>query len=250
MERNKNTHCKWCSAYGCSNSKNKRPELSFLRFPSDPDRCKKWVVNTRRADLLSTPVEALSKAYYLCAEHFEPSCFTEASPNRKRTRLTKSAVPTIFNIPNPPVLWSHIQQFYDHDSELPIRLAPKLTKRHIELPNFAKLKVSLAVQVLSHTVAAGISTMVSFKALPPDATATAQFVEKFDQLFNCFNSRRFNSTSTMAHALTDKASDVRPGCKTQRIAPTLRQVADLLCASIKEREYFKTCIVGHVNCCL
>ncbi|GFO49469.1 52 kda repressor of the inhibitor of the protein kinase [Plakobranchus ocellatus] len=65
-------------------------------------RCKKWVVNTRRADLLSTPVEALSKAYYLCAEHFEPSCFTEASPNRKRTRLTKSAVPTIFNIPTPP----------------------------------------------------------------------------------------------------------------------------------------------------
>ncbi|GFO42198.1 hypothetical protein PoB_006870300 [Plakobranchus ocellatus] len=50
--------------------------------------------------------------------------------------------------------------------------------------------------------------------------------------------------------LSDRASDVRPGCKTQRIAPTLRQVADLMCARIKEREYFKTCIVGHVNCCL
>ncbi|GFN76534.1 ubiquitin carboxyl-terminal hydrolase 38-like [Plakobranchus ocellatus] len=50
--------------------------------------------------------------------------------------------------------------------------------------------------------------------------------------------------------LSDRASDVRPGCKTQRIAPTLRQVADLVCARIKEREYFKTCIVGHVNCCL
>ncbi|GFN94783.1 hypothetical protein PoB_002128900 [Plakobranchus ocellatus] len=50
--------------------------------------------------------------------------------------------------------------------------------------------------------------------------------------------------------LSDRASDVKPGCKTQRIAPTLRQVADLLCARIKEREYFKTCIVGHVNCCL
>ncbi|GFN93993.1 hypothetical protein PoB_002049900 [Plakobranchus ocellatus] len=23
-----------------------------------------------------------------------------------------------------------------------------------------------------------------------------------------------------------------------------------MCARIKEREYFKTCIVGHVNCCL
>ncbi|GFO03769.1 hypothetical protein PoB_003027400 [Plakobranchus ocellatus] len=38
--------------------------------------------------------------------------------------------------------------------------------------------------------------------------------------------------------LSDRASDVRTGCKTQRIAPTLRQVADLVC------------IVGHVNCCL
>ncbi|GFO00355.1 hypothetical protein PoB_002686000 [Plakobranchus ocellatus] len=50
--------------------------------------------------------------------------------------------------------------------------------------------------------------------------------------------------------LSDRASDERPGCKTQWIAPTLRQVADLMCARIKEREYFKTCIVGHVNCCL
>ncbi|GFO04317.1 hypothetical protein PoB_003082200 [Plakobranchus ocellatus] len=50
--------------------------------------------------------------------------------------------------------------------------------------------------------------------------------------------------------LSNRASDVRPGCKTQRIAPTLRQVADLMCARIKEREYFKTCIVGHVNCCV
>ncbi|GFN96822.1 histone-lysine N-methyltransferase SETMAR [Plakobranchus ocellatus] len=50
--------------------------------------------------------------------------------------------------------------------------------------------------------------------------------------------------------LSDRANDVRPGCKTQRIAPTLRQVADLMCARSKEREYFKTCIVGHVNCCL
>ncbi|GFN79926.1 hypothetical protein PoB_000643200 [Plakobranchus ocellatus] len=50
--------------------------------------------------------------------------------------------------------------------------------------------------------------------------------------------------------LSDRATDVRPGCKTQRIAPTLRQIADLVCARTKEREYLKTCIVGHVNCCL
>ncbi|GFO23199.1 hypothetical protein PoB_004970400 [Plakobranchus ocellatus] len=50
--------------------------------------------------------------------------------------------------------------------------------------------------------------------------------------------------------LSDRATDVRSGCKTQRIAPTLQQVADLVCARTKEREYFKTCIVGNVNCCL
>ncbi|GFN96224.1 hypothetical protein PoB_002273000 [Plakobranchus ocellatus] len=50
--------------------------------------------------------------------------------------------------------------------------------------------------------------------------------------------------------LSNKATDVRPGCKTQRIAPTLQQVADFVSALTKEREYFKTCIVGHVNCCL
>ncbi|GFO09840.1 hypothetical protein PoB_003634500 [Plakobranchus ocellatus] len=50
--------------------------------------------------------------------------------------------------------------------------------------------------------------------------------------------------------LSNRATDVRPGCKTQRIASAIRQVADLVCARTKEREHFKTCIVGHVNCCL
>ncbi|GFN81584.1 hypothetical protein PoB_000809000 [Plakobranchus ocellatus] len=35
--------------------------------------------------------------------------------------------------------------------------------------------------------------------------------------------------------LSNRATDVRPGCKTQRIAPTLRQVADLMCARVDLR---------------
>ncbi|GFO19391.1 hypothetical protein PoB_004589600 [Plakobranchus ocellatus] len=50
--------------------------------------------------------------------------------------------------------------------------------------------------------------------------------------------------------LSNRVTDVKPGCKIQRLAPTLREVADLVCARTKEREYFQTCIVGHVNCCL
>ncbi|GFO28082.1 hypothetical protein PoB_005458700 [Plakobranchus ocellatus] len=48
--------------------------------------------------------------------------------------------------------------------------------------------------------------------------------------------------------LCNRASDVRPGFKAQRMAPTLRQVADFVCTRTKEREYFKTSIVGHENC--
>ncbi|GFO48680.1 hypothetical protein PoB_007518500 [Plakobranchus ocellatus] len=53
--------------------------------------------------------------------------------------------------------------------------------------------------------------------------------------------------------LSNRATDVRPGCKTQRIAPTLRQDGSgsrLGVLSLKELEFFQTCIVGHLNCCL
>ncbi|GFO32876.1 hypothetical protein PoB_005938100 [Plakobranchus ocellatus] len=59
--------------------------------------------------------------------------------------------------------------------------------------------------------------------------------------------REEDQTSSSSNMFRD--IDVRPGCKTQRIAPTLRQVADLVCARTKEREYCKTCIAGHMNCC-
>ncbi|GFO01450.1 transposable element p transposase-like protein [Plakobranchus ocellatus] len=87
------------------------------------------------------------------------------------------------------VSWEFVERFYQMDSSLPIRMAPKLTKRHILVPTFADLNVKLAAQVLSHTVAAGITTMIKPNAIPPTASATAEFIDSFDKLFNCFNSR-------------------------------------------------------------
>lgn len=102
------------------------------------------------------------------------------------------------------ISWEHIVQFYEQDKTSPIRLAPKLKSRHIDLKNFAKLRVSLAVQVLSHSVAAGITAMIRLAALPPDAMATAMFAERMDQLFNCFNSKSLHSRQVMGHAISDK----------------------------------------------
>jgi len=50
------------------------------------------------------------------------------------------------------------------------------------------MHVKLATQVLSHSVAAGISTHVSTSQLPPEAQDTSEFVDKMDTLFDSLNS--------------------------------------------------------------
>ena len=57
-------------------------------------RCKKWVVNTRRAGLEKKTAGDLYKNYFLCAEHFEVNQFT----NDPRNRLNWNAVPTVFTV--------------------------------------------------------------------------------------------------------------------------------------------------------
>ena len=63
-------------------------------------RCRRWVQNSRRKDLLGKLAEEIrSSGCRLCADHFEPTQFNVPA---ERKRLVWNAVPTIFNIPNPP----------------------------------------------------------------------------------------------------------------------------------------------------
>jgi len=103
------------------------------------------------------------------------------------------------------VSWKYVTEFYNSDSQLQIRMAPKLTKRHIELPPFAAMRVCLAAEVLSHTVAAGISTYVALGKLPDEAIHTAEFVEAVDGLFDCFNSRNLRGTKPLHRPITNNS---------------------------------------------
>ena len=103
------------------------------------------------------------------------------------------------------VSWQHIVAFYNFDKTQKIQMAPKLKDKHIDLPPFAGMRVNLAAQVLSHTVAAGISTLVVLKQLTEDAKFTAEFIEHFDVLFNSFNSRNLKSSQKMGMAFSDKS---------------------------------------------
>ncbi len=61
-------------------------------------RCRKWIINCRRADLEKYTPEQLYKNYQLCAEHFEDNQF---SNSQTKKRLIPSAYPTLFDIKNP-----------------------------------------------------------------------------------------------------------------------------------------------------
>ena len=87
--------------------------------------------------------------------------------------------------------WSHIAQFYERDRKQEIRLAPKLTDGHFDLKACgSKMDVRKAVQVLSHSVAAGLHTYVQFGLLGPEAADTAVFVDWMNTLFDTLNSSK------------------------------------------------------------
>ena len=101
-----------------------------------------------------------------------------------------------------PVDWKFVCEFYDVDSSKTSRMAPKLTRRHLDLPPFSTLRVKLAAQVLSHSVVTGIKVIAQWGIISEDAMHTADFLEASDQLFNAFNSWSLKSSTMMKGAFT------------------------------------------------
>ncbi|XP_041924084.1 THAP domain containing 12b isoform X1 [Alosa sapidissima] len=85
----------FCAAPNCTR-KSTQSNLAFFRFPRDPERCRLWVENCRRADLETKTSDQLNKHYRLCAKHFEPAMICKTSPYR--TVLRETAIPTIFDL--------------------------------------------------------------------------------------------------------------------------------------------------------
>lgn len=88
------------------------------------------------------------------------------------------------------------------DSKKLYRCIPKLTEKHIFLPSFSKMKVSLAAQVLSHSVATAIETYVTFNALSNIDLGTAEYCHKFDEIFDCLNSSSLHGPKLLQRAMT------------------------------------------------
>jgi hypothetical protein len=83
------------------------------------------------------------------------------------------------------MLWSHIAALYYADLEQDLHQLPKLTIDHINLTSFSKMKVNLAAQVLSNTVATALR-----RHYPSGETEeTAKFCEMVNKFFDCLNVR-------------------------------------------------------------
>ena len=102
------------------------------------------------------------------------------------------------------ISWSYIEQFYLFDKENEVRYAPKLTDDHINLPFNKKMKVNLAAQVLSHTVAAGICTLIRTGYFEEKVQQTAIFIKEIDSIFNSMNSSLRYSPKPNGNALTSE----------------------------------------------
>ena len=103
------------------------------------------------------------------------------------------------------VSWKYIAGFYECDSKRSIRMAPRLSKKHIQLPPFSSMRVCLAAQVLSHTVAAGICTYVDIGKMPDEAMHTADFIKLVDGLFDTFNSRFIFDKKLLRRPISNKS---------------------------------------------
>ena len=107
-----------------------------------------------------------------------------------------------------PILWDYVKTLYEIDKVKKIRQVPKLTSKHVEIPAFSTMNVRLAAQVLSHSVAASMSTLSSLKLLPQAAETTALFIEQFDTMFNAFNSRTLKSSQRQGHAISEVSGHI------------------------------------------
>eukprot|EP00794_Sanderia_malayensis_P001655 gene1655-1842_t len=85
------------------------------------------------------------------------------------------------------LLWKHVQGCYEEDAKCQIRKLPKLTNEHIYLNSYSVMRVNLAAQVMSHSVA---STMKAYS--PQESFETAKFIALVDCFFDCMNSRSLN----------------------------------------------------------
>lgn len=101
------------------------------------------------------------------------NCFASSSPKSTTRHMWL----------NGDISWTHVVRLYEeHCYASEYRMCPKLTRNHIELTSFAKMRVSLAAQVLSDTVANALELMYG-----ESVAASVKFIRMMNKWFDIVN---------------------------------------------------------------
>ena len=105
--------------------------------------------------------------------------------------------------------WHHIKEFYEQEKSQRFKTAPKLTDLHVNGKGLASMKVKLATQIFSNSVAAGISAYARGKLLKSKAIDTADFIGNMNELFDSVNSKSRFSSKRFASAVSDESGHIK-----------------------------------------
>lgn len=108
--------------------------------------------------------------------------FNNALPHPRSIRRWYQSV-----TPNGIIKWNYIEKLNECQNKTGLRLAPNLTNKHVHFEN-SKMKVLLAVQVISGSVAKALHQMRELNDEFEGCEATVEFLNLFNDLFDLFNS--------------------------------------------------------------
>lgn len=101
------------------------------------------------------------------------------------------------------ISWSHIEQLHSLQKKNGLRLGNKLTDSHVLHWSNQKMKVKLATQVLSRSVADSLIFCAENHDFV-DVQPTVTFLRKIDQLFDSLNSRSYRCRDPLKRPITRK----------------------------------------------
>ncbi|RVE39890.1 hypothetical protein evm_015460, partial [Chilo suppressalis] len=120
----------------------------------------------------------------------EIACFLDPSHMVKLIRNHLESKKQFVDCNDRVISWETIQNLNNFQDEEGLHLANKLTKSHINFKNKI-MKVKLATQIFSTSVADAINTLREILKIPQfeNSEATEVFIKKINDLFDIFNSR-------------------------------------------------------------
>ncbi|CAG2208384.1 THAP9 [Mytilus edulis] len=103
------------------------------------------------------------------------NCMSNSYSHKKSRQLWKNSK---------DISWLHIVNLFKDHCTGGLRLCPKLTRNHIDISSFGCMKVSLAAQVLSSTVANALELVYG-----AETSETVCFIRHMNKFFDCLNTR-------------------------------------------------------------